>query len=313
MHLGHWSLAVCQFFSTISLILGIAGFGWGADFLPVEPNDQRSIDDFQKFGFLPTLEMEDFESGEFTKNGLIVDSTDPWSIQKGFSVPTDTLPDEVGGYALEAKHVQCATSFPSICPASVSFSFDPAVFETLPTFAGFVWTDAHRAGEESGFPILRVTVTNNDGIESSQVVHSVLAKDDVSDDTFIGLVDAAGISSLNVTVITDGTDRGGHFAIDQLQYGLAALPGDINLDGAVDFSDFIGFSSYFGQAGSNWSSGDFNFDGRSDFSDFLDLSANFGLRQQSTNDSLASVPEPSPGTGLLFVIGTIALMLRRRL
>ena len=51
--------------------------------------------------------------------------------------------------------------------------------------------------------------------------------------------------------------------------------GDANLDGAVDFNDFLSLSAYFREDGT-WSDGDFDLDGRIDFSDFLLLAANFG-------------------------------------
>lgn len=54
-------------------------------------------------------------------------------------------------------------------------------------------------------------------------------------------------------------------------------PGDANLDGKVDFSDFVTLSSHFGQnASSGWDLGDFNYDGVINFADFILLSSNFG-------------------------------------
>ena len=51
--------------------------------------------------------------------------------------------------------------------------------------------------------------------------------------------------------------------------------GDVNLDGAVDFSDFLELSASFGSEG-GWSQGDFDGSGEIDFADFLALSRNFG-------------------------------------
>ena len=53
--------------------------------------------------------------------------------------------------------------------------------------------------------------------------------------------------------------------------------GDTNLDGDVDFADFLQLSSNFGLAGSSWSQDDFNGDGSTVFDDFLLLSSNFGF------------------------------------
>lgn len=63
------------------------------------------------------------------------------------------------------------------------------------------------------------------------------------------------------------------------------IPGDANMDGVVDFSDFLICSSNFDKPG-RWHHGNFNGDRLVDFSDFLMLSDNF---QASVG---ASVPEP---------------------
>lgn len=57
------------------------------------------------------------------------------------------------------------------------------------------------------------------------------------------------------------------------------LPGDADLDGDVDFDDFLRLSQRFGQEGANWSHGDVDCDGRVGFEDFLKLSINFGRFQ----------------------------------
>lgn len=67
------------------------------------------------------------------------------------------------------------------------------------------------------------------------------------------------------------------------------LAGDFDLNGSVDFPDFLVLSSTFGQAVDSYAQGDTNLDGVVNFSDFLNLSSNFG----SSSASLASVPEPS--------------------
>lgn len=58
---------------------------------------------------------------------------------------------------------------------------------------------------------------------------------------------------------------------------LGTRPGDTDLDGDVDFRDFLVFSVGFGQANVGWSGGDFNCSGDVTFADFLLLSANFGF------------------------------------
>ncbi|MDP9173567.1 MAG: PEP-CTERM sorting domain-containing protein [Planctomycetota bacterium] len=55
-----------------------------------------------------------------------------------------------------------------------------------------------------------------------------------------------------------------------------AFAGDANLDGKVDFSDFVILSNHFGGTFTNWDQGNFNYDTGVDFSDFVILSNNFG-------------------------------------
>ena len=54
------------------------------------------------------------------------------------------------------------------------------------------------------------------------------------------------------------------------------VPGDANLDGTVDLSDFVRLRNGFNQVTSLWTSGNFNFDDRVDLSDFVILRNNFG-------------------------------------
>ena len=88
-----------------------------------------------------------------------------------------------------------------------------------------------------------------------------------------------------------------------------SLEGDTNLDGAVDFEDFLIFSQNFGTEGSDatWTRGDFDCDQSIVFVDFLSLSSSFG--QSATAKSVQSVPEPSAWVpvflGGLFLIGSM--------
>ena len=53
--------------------------------------------------------------------------------------------------------------------------------------------------------------------------------------------------------------------------------GDLDLNGKVDFADFLLLSATFGNSEATWSDGDFDGDGNVAFADFLSLSANFGF------------------------------------
>lgn len=86
--------------------------------------------------------------------------------------------------------------------------------------------------------------------------------------------------------------------------------GDNDLNGSVEFADFLALSASFGSLEvpdprprefSGWSSGDYNCNDQVGFEDFLQLSANFGTSGPAEN--LASVPEPAAGNWFALVIG----------
>ena len=71
--------------------------------------------------------------------------------------------------------------------------------------------------------------------------------------------------------------------------GRTFVVGDTDLNGVVNFADFLSLSGNFGQAsGATWGMGNFDNDGGVNFSDFLALSGNFGFDSTVAQ----SVPEP---------------------
>ncbi|MDB5325721.1 MAG: hypothetical protein JWM57_1290, partial [Phycisphaerales bacterium] len=142
-----------------------------------------------------------------------------------------------------------------------------------------------------------------------------------------------------VKAILDAGSQG-HFATGQIRsVGLAAsqtigygddgsgnislritLPGDSDLNGIVDFNDFLVLQNYFNAPGTTFAQGNFNFDGSTDFNDFLVLQNNFGqtlggAAEPISNSERAalsafatSVPEPAA----VSLIATSVVGLRRR-
>lgn len=108
---------------------------------------------------------------------------------------------------------------------------------------------------------------------------------------------------LNEDNVVDVNDL--HFLATDL---MDTAVGDANLDGEVNFTDFLTLSDNFEQAG-GWGQGDFNANERVDFGDFLLLSENFGTT--SGQAAAASVPEPKGG--YLAAVAALGLLgLRQR-
>ncbi|MDB5300625.1 MAG: hypothetical protein JWO87_2288, partial [Phycisphaerales bacterium] len=95
---------------------------------------------------------------------------------------------------------------------------------------------------------------------------------------------------------------------------------DANLDGHVDFSDFVALSTHFGQPDASWAHGNFLGDPTIDFADFVALSTHFGagsLTSQQRAEVAAfsaahSSAVPEPGSRALAGIGALGLLARRR-
>lgn len=92
--------------------------------------------------------------------------------------------------------------------------------------------------------------------------------------------------------------------------------GDSDLNGKVDFSDFLTIQNNFGKTG-GWAAGDFDGNGVVNFTDFLQLQNNFGFGTFITASQTAaltafaaSVPEPA-SVGLV-ILGIAALKRRSR-
>lgn len=111
--------------------------------------------------------------------------------------------------------------------------------------------------------------------------------------------------------LVDGTDLSAWLAAAgaaNLPSGGAYLPGDANLDGFVDGSDFNLWNSHKFSAISAWCSGDFNADGAIDGSDFNLWNSN----KFNASDGTSAVPEPAAlFKWLLVAVGIIPRYARK--
>lgn len=62
----------------------------------------------------------------------------------------------------------------------------------------------------------------------------------------------------------------------EVAYHYAMIPGDLDRDGKVDFSDLAALARSYEQGNATWDSGDFNNDGTVGFDDLLALARNYG-------------------------------------
>lgn len=117
----------------------------------------------------------------------------------------------------------------------------------------------------------------------------------------VGMHELAGTYDLNADSLVDEADR-----IVWIEDIALTAPGDANLDGEVEFGDFLTLSANFGGAG-GWAEGDFDGSGEVQFGDFLLLSGNFGFAA-----STQAVPEPNSASLALMGLAVGVLLSGRR-
>ena len=115
---------------------------------------------------------------------------------------------------------------------------------------------------------------------------------------------------LAMDVDEDGTIN--YADLETVLESIGSRPADANLDGLVQFRDFVTYTSNFGLRPATWSDGDFACDGEVNFRDFLIVSVNYGefRNEAQVADAIAAVPEPSSST-LAFVAPAVWLLLVR--
>ncbi len=85
------------------------------------------------------------------------------------------------------------------------------------------------------------------------------------------------------------------------------VPGDANLDGTVDFADFLSLARNYLAGERDWSQAEFTGDMHVGFPDFLALSANYGTEISQAVPGAMAVPEPAsppvlPACGLAVLV-----------
>jgi hypothetical protein len=149
-----------------------------------------------------------------------------------------------------------------------------------------------------------------------QLIVSFASLPDLTDFNGDAIFDALDIDSISVAlrsnnlhakfdVNQDGrvTSEDRAFLIESVA---ATNPGDSNLDGNVDFADFLVLSNSFNENG-GWAAGDFDGDGLVGFPDFLLLSDNY-----LASNAAASVPEPTGFSILLLTALALIGCVKRR-
>ena len=141
-----------------------------------------------------------------------------------------------------------------------------------------------------------------------------------------GYIQASKFSTGQIRSTTLAADRTVGYGDDGISLTVTiTLPGDANLDGRVDFNDFLVLQNNFGQAGTRFDQGNFNYDGMTDFNDFLVLQNNFGQSLSGmpvavTSEQIAAitafgatsaVPEPGALVGLA-ALGMAGIVRRQR-
>lgn len=108
-------------------------------------------------------------------------------------------------------------------------------------------------------------------LERRQLLTGGVVLDSI-DDVFDAIRSGDVAYDLNEDGTVDATD--GRFFVEQV---LGTRPGDANLDGEIDFRDFLSLSQNFNAVDATYSEGDFDGNGSVGFLDFLQLSGNFGF------------------------------------
>lgn len=170
--------------------------------------------------------LEDFEDGAPNTLGLTASGGGP-------SVPGGGFTDSVDGDSgpIDGSGNSGRSWYSTATLSQFTFSFSSAALGTFPTHAGVVWTDVGNVTSGTlGFG--DVTFEAFDPFGVSLGVLNALSLGDGSatggtaEDRFFGVINAAGISSIRISM-TNSVD----WEVDHVQYGIVPAPASIGLLG----------------------------------------------------------------------------------
>jgi hypothetical protein len=125
-------------------------------------------------------------------------------------------------------------------------------------------------------------------------------------------------NTLGTFAAVTGNDLGGGLKLNKITDPigvslLVAMPGDTDLNKAVEFEDLNNLLTNYGLSGFTgivqWNAGDFNDDHAVTFDDLNTLLSNYGLQAPL---AAAAAPVPEPSTLVLVVIGLVGIGTARR-
>jgi len=199
---------------------------------------------------------------------------------------------------------------------SLSLELGATMFLDITTEDGSIMESPHKVGFLNAAGQIEVSQPIDEALAAILVERdlTILAATEVDATGTLSIVDSSNGEVLNAyemggLTIQPSWDLSGDGANLNLTL-VRGIEGDTNLDGVVDFEDFLIFASNFGAETLDWRDGAFSGGGVVQFADFLGLADNFGRTGFEPIVRAAQVPEPQ---GIvLFAIGLIGLCRVRR-